>query len=125
MPGKDHVHAPQQVDQLISFLVGQRGKGLLSNLGRKITDTSNDRASLIGQHQPARAAVGGIRPPLYPALGLHSVDLPNQRHRLYLKEFRQTGLIDALIAGEIADDPALRSIEAKKRHRLLIKASGE
>ena len=119
------VRPAQQLDQLMAFGVGQAGKGFGAHLVRQVEDASQDRARLVGQHQPAGAAVARIGPPLDPAILLHPVELPDQGHRLDFQKIGEARLVDALVAGEIAEHPALRAGQAEKEQGTLIEAPRE
>src|SRR6476646_3521365 len=49
-----------------------------------------------------RATVSRVRASLDPAVLLHAIDLPNQGHRRDLEQVGKAGLVDALVAGEVA-----------------------
>jgi len=119
------VNPAQQVDQPPAVLLGKIGEGLAPNLGRQVEDAGEKRARLFGQHQPARATVGRVGAPLDPTILFHPVDLPDQGHRLDLEQIRKSRLIDALMTGEVAQNPALRPGEAEKQQCPLIKAPRE
>jgi DNA-binding MarR family transcriptional regulator len=95
--------APEQA-QLIALLT--RVHATLSE--RVPADASEDRAGLAGQKQPAGAPIGRIRTALDPARLFHAVDLADQGHRPDFENVGEAGLIDALVAGEIAQRAALR-----------------
>jgi hypothetical protein len=66
------VDACEQVDQVPPFGFGKPHVGLGAHFGRKVEDTREDRARLIGQHEAASTAVPGIRPALDPAVAPRS-----------------------------------------------------
>ena len=79
-------------------------------------------ARLLGQNEATGAAISGIEVSFDPAVLLHAIDLPNQGHRLDLKQIGETGLVDALVAGEVAQHLALRPGEAEEKKCALIEA---
>ena len=119
------MHPAQQLDQPAPLLLGKIGERLAPDRARQIQDARENRAGLFGQHQPAGAAVGRIEPALDPAILLHAVDLADEGHRLDLEQVGETGLVDAFVAREIAENPALRAGQAEKHKRPLVKAPRE
>src|SRR5207237_4545451 len=71
------------------------------------------RARLRGQEQAPRATVGRMRAALDPARFFHAIDLPHQGHRPDLQQIGEPGLVDALVARDIAEGPALRPGQAE------------
>ena len=63
--------------------------------------------------EPAGPPVGRVGAPLDPAGVFHAVDLPHQRHRPDFEQIGEAGLVDPLVAGEIAEDAALRPGQAE------------
>ncbi len=119
------MNAPQQLDQASSFLTREPAKRLSADLVREIQDSSENRARLVGQDEPPGAAIARLGTPLDPSVLFHSVDLPDQGHRLYLEEIGKAGLVDPLVAGKIAEHLALGSGKAEEQKRALVKASSE
>src|SRR5207248_2391954 len=81
---------------------------LVARLGRHVPDAVEDRPCLGGQEQAPGPAVGRVGSALDPSRLLHAVDLPDQRHRPDLQQIGEASLVDALVAGEIAEGTTLR-----------------
>ena len=118
------MHPAQQLDQLFRPRRRQPRQRLVAGLVRDIQDAAEDRARLVGQEQAAGAPVGRVRAPLDPAVLFHAVDLPHQRHRPDFEQIGEAGLVDALVAGEIAEGPALRPGQAEAT-AVLVEAAPE
>src|SRR5260370_6267800 len=116
---------PQKFDQLLSLVFGEAGKGLGSDLVREGQNARQDRPRLVGQNEAAGAAVAGLGLPLDPAVFLHTVDLPQQGHRLDFEQIGEAGLVDPLVARKIAEHLALRSGQSEEKQRALIEPAPE
>src|SRR5215471_15516712 len=99
----------EQVDQILSLNLGKARESLVADLGRKFEDPGKDGACLCRQDQPMSPTVSWIGPPLDPTVLLHTIDLSHQSHWLDFKQIGKSGLVDALVAGEIPQHFALRS----------------
>ena len=102
------MHPVEEIDQLLGLLRRQTGEGLVAGVVGDIPDAAEHRPRLRGQVQAAGAAVGGVGAALDPAGLLHAVDLAHQGHRPDFQKIGEAGLVDALVAGEIAERAALR-----------------
>jgi hypothetical protein len=115
----------EKVDKVLAVRLGKTHESLVADFGREFENPGKDRARLRGQDEATSAPVSGIGPPLNPAVLLHAIDLSNQRHRFDFEQIGKSGLIDALVAGEVAQDFTLRPGEAEEEKRPLVKASRE
>jgi hypothetical protein len=102
------------------------GKCLVARLIGDVPDPAEDRTRFRGQVQEARAAVGGIGAAFDPPGILHTVDLADQCHRPDFEQIGEAGLVDALIAREIAEGAALRPGQPEAaRTPVLVEAPAE
>src|SRR4029077_1944002 len=119
------VNAREQIDQVPAIGLGQTGEGLGANLVRQLENARENQPRLLGQDETAGASVSGIGAPVDPAVLLHAIDLSNQGHRLDLEQVGEAGLVDALVAGEVAQHFALCPGEAEEEERPLVETSAK
>ena len=101
------MNPPQQREQDPFLGFGETGERLAPKLARELPDAGDHRARLVGQLHLAGTAVARIGAALDPAVFLHAIDLADERHRLDVEKFGKSGLVDAFMAGQAADDLAL------------------
>jgi len=70
-------------------------------------------------------AIARLGLPLDPPVFLHAVDLPHQRHRLDFEQVGEAGLIDPLVACEIAEHLTLCASEPEEKQCALIEPAPE
>src|SRR5580693_8062504 len=119
------MYPPQKFDQLLSLVFGKAGKRLGADLVRKIQNARQDRSGLVGQNKAAGPPVAGLGLALDPAILLHAIDLPHQRHRLDFEQVGEAGLIDPLVACEIAEHLTLCASEPEEKQCALIEPAPE
>jgi hypothetical protein len=119
------VHARQQLDQTPSLRRGEPRESLRPDFVREVEDTGENRARLFGQHQAVCTPVTWVRPPLDLSIVLHSVDLPNQAHRLDFEQIGKARLVDPFVASDIAQHLALRPGETQKQLSALVETASK
>jgi len=123
--GQITVNATEEADQVSTLCLRKACESFGTHFVREIENSSQDRACLFGQHESAGSTVTGIGPPLDPAVLFHPINLSNQGHWLDLKQIREAGLIDALVAGKVPQDLALRPSKAEEQQRTLVESAGK
>ncbi len=107
------MHPLQQIEQGCCLTRRQQRQGFVAGFVGHRPDAAEDRPRLGGQVKAAGAAVGRVGVTLDPARLLHAVDLADQRHRPDFQEVGQAGLVDALVARQVAERAALRPGQAE------------
>ena len=103
----------KQPHQLCDFFLIQTGQRFVTNAVADVMRSVERGIGLRREAQLMGPAVGRMIRTLDPAAIRHPIEQTRNRDRRYIEQIRQGGLVDAVVVGEIGQDPALGASQAQ------------